>query len=163
QKALQLNPNEDARYVLFLTRGIFHFNHREPEPAAADFLAAMALKPDQYNAYLNLAQVYLAQGQFAAAAAQVRKAMPLQPPVEAVVGYHLERGRKFLREKRYEDALQASAAALELSADQPLPHAVRARALLQLGRYQQAEQSFDEYLRNGGEALPDVFGGRGLA
>src|SRR5207247_6629526 len=40
QKALQLNPNEDARYVLFLTRGILHYDQRALELAAADFRSA---------------------------------------------------------------------------------------------------------------------------
>jgi tetratricopeptide (TPR) repeat protein len=35
--------------------------------------------------------------------------------------------------------------------------------LLALGRYEQAEGSFDEYLRRGGEEAPDVFKRRGLA
>ena len=64
QNALRLNPNQDARYVLFLTRGILHFNQQEWERAAHDFRSAMILRPKQYNAYLNLAQVYLAQGKF---------------------------------------------------------------------------------------------------
>ncbi len=60
-KAFQLNPNEDARYVLLLTRGILFFHQNDLEAAAADFRAAQALRPSQYNAYLNLAQVRLAQ------------------------------------------------------------------------------------------------------
>src|SRR5205823_10076004 len=77
QKALRLDPNEDARYVLFLTRGILHFNQRELELAAKDFRQGMAIKPDQYNAYLNLAHVYLAQGQFEQAADQAERAIRL--------------------------------------------------------------------------------------
>jgi tetratricopeptide (TPR) repeat protein/predicted Ser/Thr protein kinase len=163
QHALQLNPNEDADYVLFLTRGILRFNQKEWERAAADFQSAIALKPAQYNAYLNLAHVYVAQGQFEGAAEQVRRAMRLQPPVQVVFGYHLERGRNLLRDKKYAEAVQACEVALGLAPDQPLPLAVRARALLALGLYQQAESSFDQYLRKGGEAVPDVFLGRGLA
>jgi serine/threonine-protein kinase len=162
-KALQLNPNEDARYVLLLTRGILHFNQKELERAAADFRAAMALKPDQCNAYFNLAHVYLARGQFEQAAEEARKALGLRPPVQATWGYLVARGRHLLQDKRYEDALQACDAALVLSPEQPLPFAVRARALLRLGRYDQAEASFDDYLQKGGEAVPDVFRGRGLA
>jgi serine/threonine-protein kinase len=163
ENALRLNPNEDARYVLFLARGILHFNQRELEEAAADFRSALVLKPEQYNAYLNLAQVDLAQGRFEEAAEQARAALRLRPPAQAVAGYHVERGRNLLREKRYDEAVQACAAALELSPAQPLPHAVRGRALLSLGRYEQAERSFDEYLRNGGEEMSDIFRGRGLA
>jgi tetratricopeptide (TPR) repeat protein len=162
-KALQLNPNADARYVLFLTRGILHFNQNELGRAAADFRSAMALKPEQYNAYLNLAQVYLARGQYAEAAQQVKTALRLRPPTQVVTGYHVQRGRQLLRDKRYQEALQACAAALELSPEQPLPHETRGRALLALGRYEQAERSFGQYLRNGGEATSDLFRGRGLA
>ena len=162
-KAQQLNPNEDARYVLFLTRGIFYFNQRELDRAAADFRAAIALKPDQYNGYLNLAHVYLAQQQFEQAAAQVNAAMLLRPPVQVVFGYHLERGRNLLHDKRYEDAIEACQAARELCGDQPQPFDVAGRAFLQLGRFEEAERSFDQYLQKGGEALSDVFRGRGRA
>jgi tetratricopeptide (TPR) repeat protein len=162
QKALQLEPNDDARYVLFLSRGIHHFNQRELERAAADFRSAMALKPDQYNAYLNLAQVHLAQGQFEEAAEQVRAALRLRPPVRVVADYHLERGRHLLRDKRYEEAVGACEAALRLSPHQPLSHEVCGRAWLALGRYEQAERSFDQYLRQGGEEKSDLFRGRGL-
>jgi tetratricopeptide (TPR) repeat protein len=163
QKALRLNPNEDARYVLFLTRGILHFNQRQLERAAADFRKACALKPAQYNAYLNLAQVYLAQRRFDEAARLARKARRFRPPLQVVVGYHIERGRNLLRDKKYKEAVRACAAALELSPQQPLPHEVLGRAWLALGRYGQAERSFDQYLRRGGGATSDVFRGRGLA
>src|SRR5262249_38207643 len=80
QKGPELNPNEDARYILFLTRGILHFNQKELKRAEADFRSAMVLKPQQYNAYLNLAHVYFARGEFEAAAEQVKTALGLQPP-----------------------------------------------------------------------------------
>jgi tetratricopeptide (TPR) repeat protein len=163
QKALALNPNEDARYVLFLTRGILHFHQKELDQAAADFRSAQTIKPKQYNAYLNLAQVYLARRQFARAAKQVRTAMRLRPPVPVVVGYHVERGRSLLRDRRYEEALRACAAALKLSPRDPLPHELRGRALLALGRYESAERAFTQYLQRGGKEASDVFRGRGLA
>jgi tetratricopeptide (TPR) repeat protein len=162
-KALLLKPNEDARYVLLLTRGILHLNQGAPERAAADFRAAAALKPGQYNAYLNLAQVLLAQGRLDEAADQVKTALRLRPPPPAVAAYHLERARRLLRGKRFEQAAQACEAALGLSPRQPLPYEVRGRALLALGRYEQAERSFDQYLQSGGEEKPDIFRGRGLA
>jgi serine/threonine-protein kinase len=163
QKALRLHPNADARYALFLTRGILHFNRSALTRAAADFRKARALKPTQYNAYLNLAQVYLARGQFAQAEQQIRTALRFRPPVRVVVGYHLERGRSLLRAKKYAAALRACKDALELSPRQPLPQEVRGRALLALGRYQQAERAFDQYLRTGGEKTSDLFRGRGRA
>jgi serine/threonine-protein kinase len=163
QKALQLNPNEDARYVLFLTRGILHYNQGELNRAEADFRSAMALKPEQYNAYLNMAQVYLAQGEFEAAAERVKTALRLEPPIQVIVGYHVERARNFLRDKKFEEALEACAAALTLSPQQAPPHEICGRALLALGRYEQAAEAFDEYLRKGGAKTTDLFRGSGLA
>jgi tetratricopeptide (TPR) repeat protein len=163
QKALQLNPNGDARYVLFLTRGILHFNQGELKRAEADFRSAMALKPEQYNAYLNLAQVHLARDEFEAAARQVEAALKFRPPTRVVADYHFQSGRALLREKRYEEAVEACAAALKLAPQQALPDEVRGRALLALGRYGQAEKSFDRYLLKGGAKTTDLFRGRGLA
>jgi tetratricopeptide (TPR) repeat protein/tRNA A-37 threonylcarbamoyl transferase component Bud32 len=163
EKALQLNPSEDAHYFLLLARGILHFNQQVLERAVEDFRRAIALKPNQSNAYLNLAHVYLVQGQFEKAADQARTGMQLQPTPEAVYGYLVERGRSLLRTKRYEEAVQACDAARELALDQPPVLAVRAQALLALGHYKQAEESFDQYLQNGGEAVPDIFINRGLA
>jgi tetratricopeptide (TPR) repeat protein len=163
QVALRLNLNENARYVLFLTRGILHFNRKELKQAVADFRSAEALKPDQYNAYLNLAQVYLVQGQFKEAEEQMRIALQLRPPLQVIAAYHLERGRSLLRNKRYEEAIGACAAGLELSPHQPLPCELCGRAYLALERYDRAERAFDQYLRQGGEAKSDIFRGRGLA
>src|SRR5262249_2150042 len=128
-----------------------------------DFRQARALKPEQYNAYLNLAQVYLAQGEFEAAAVQVTTALRFRPPPEVIAGYHLQRGRALLREKRYEAAVAACAAALKLSPQQALADEVCGRALLALGRYEQAEKSFDQYVQKGGAKSTDLFRGRGLA
>jgi tetratricopeptide (TPR) repeat protein len=162
-KALQLGPSKDARYTLLLMRGILRFNQKEMQQAAEDFGSARDLKPDQYNAYLNLAQVALVRGQFDEAARQVEQALRRQPPALAVLGYHIERGRRLLKAGQYEQAVRTCDAALDLAPDHPLHHGVRAQALLELGRLEQAERAFDEYLSCGGEALPGVFEGRGLA
>jgi serine/threonine protein kinase/Tfp pilus assembly protein PilF len=163
RKALELNPNEDARYLLFLTRGVLHFNQKELDQAGSDFRSAMELKPKQYNAYLNLAHVCLSQEQFVEAAEQVKKAQQLGAPVQIVAGYYAECGRQLLRLKKYEEAFQSCETALELCPNQPLSHEVGALAQLALGHYEQAEKSFDSYLAKGGAEKLDVFRGRGLA
>src|SRR5262249_41279440 len=142
-KALQLNPNDDARYALFLTRGILHFNQKDLRRAEAAFRKACALKPGQYNAWLNLAHVSLARGELEAAAKQVKTALRLRPPSRVIACYHLERARRLLRGKRYQEAVAACAAALKLAPREALPDEVRGRALLALGRCKQAEKSFD--------------------
>jgi tetratricopeptide (TPR) repeat protein len=163
QKALRLDPSPDARYVVYLTSGVLHFNQGDLPGAAADFRAAIALKPEQYNAYLNLAHVCLAQGNVQSAAEQMKAALALDPPAQVVAAYHLERGRALLRNKKYVEAIEASAAAVKWVPEQPAPHQVSGRAQLALGQYQQAEISFDRYLRQGGERNTDLFRGRGLA
>jgi eukaryotic-like serine/threonine-protein kinase len=163
QKALALNPNDDARYVLLLTRGIFYYHQNKWEHAAADFRTAQVIRPQQYNAYLNLAQVYLSQKLFAKADEQMREALALHPPSQVLVGYHTERARNLLRDGKYEAAVHACGSALHLAPHQPLAQEIRARAFLELKQYQEAEKAFDLYLAHGGMALPDIFRGRGQA
>jgi len=163
QRALKLDPNNDARYALFLIRGILHFDRAELNQAADDFRSAIQLKPEQYNAYLNLAHMYLALGEFEQAEGQLAKTQQFRPPVSAVATYHVERGRHLLRHSRYEEAIDACTAALKLHPDQPAPYQLQGCALLALNRFEQAEQSLDAYLRTGGEPLTDTFRARGLA
>jgi serine/threonine protein kinase/tetratricopeptide (TPR) repeat protein len=163
QNALRLDPSENAHYALLLTRGIHRFNQKELTAADGDFRTAIALKPDQYNAYLNLAHLHLARGQSDEAAEMFRRALSLHPPADVLFGYHLERGRSLLRDGRYADAVRACDAALEVSPDQPQPQAVRGRALLALGLYEPAEQAFDRYLRTERGPVADAFRGRGQA
>src|SRR5262249_23508653 len=94
---------------------------------------------------------------------QEKTGLQFQPPTQVIAGYHLERGRALLLDQRYGEAVEACAAALRASPQQALPHEVCGRALLALGRYEQAEESFDQYLRRGGERTSDLFRGRGLA
>src|SRR5205807_305593 len=116
---------EDARYVLLLTRGILHFNQKNWAGAEADFAAAQALKPSQYNAYLNLAHVRLAQGQFGPAAELVDRALRLGPPALVLYGYQVERARALLRDANWVDAIAACDAALGICPDQSPPLALR--------------------------------------
>jgi eukaryotic-like serine/threonine-protein kinase len=163
QRALGLNPNDDVRYVVFLTRGILHFDRGELDAAAENFRAAKALKPVQYNAFLNLAQVDLAKGRFDQAQETVGAAIDRRAPRQAVASYYLERGRKLLSAARYRESIAACDAAGELGDDDSVPQEIRARALLALGRYQQAETSFTRFLTAGGAQTSDVFRGRGLS
>jgi serine/threonine protein kinase/tetratricopeptide (TPR) repeat protein len=163
ERALRLNPTEDARYVLFLTRGVLRFHQQALEQAASDFQAAINLKTESYHAYLNLAHVYLAQNRFDAAASQLAEALRRRPPAEVVVAYQLQRARQLSRDGWHAEALQATDAALALDPACPRTHEVRGRTFLALGRFAEAERAFGLYLRRGGEPVPDVFRARGLA
>jgi tetratricopeptide (TPR) repeat protein len=121
-KALGLGADENARYVLFLARGVMRFKHNELTQAATDFRSAISLKPDQYNAYLNLAHVWLAQGRFDESREQAQIAEQLGAPGTALASYHVERGRRFLRGRQYEEALAANQTALALAPRYPACH-----------------------------------------
>jgi tetratricopeptide (TPR) repeat protein len=161
QRALRLNLSAEARYVLCNARGILHFNQGDLPRAATDFRSARDLKPELYNAYLNLAQVYLAEELFEQAAEEVTHALRLNPPAQVVANYQLARGRKLLFLKRYEEVLRSCDRAEELTPERPAPWLLRGQAFSGLGRCQGAEEAFDHYLRRGGEAVSDVFRARG--
>jgi tetratricopeptide (TPR) repeat protein len=163
RRALALNPNEDARHALLLTRGVFRFGQGDLDGAAADFRSAAALKPDQYSAYFNLAHVHLARGEYEAAAEEAYRGLRFRPPVETVFGYHAQRARSLLRDGRHDEAVRACAEALRFGPGRHQPLEVRGRAQLALGLPESAERSFDEYLANGGDLVPDVFRARGRA
>jgi tetratricopeptide (TPR) repeat protein/tRNA A-37 threonylcarbamoyl transferase component Bud32 len=163
QHALRLDPDEDARYTLLLMRGILRFNQKELRQAEADFHAAADLKPASYNAYLNLAQVCLAEERFDEAAGYAERSRLSGAPDVAVLGYHIERSRALLKARKYDEAVRACDTALGIAPEHPLPFGLRARALLELHHYEQAQQSFDDYFRLNGEATADAFAGRGLA
>jgi serine/threonine protein kinase/Tfp pilus assembly protein PilF len=162
-RALQLDPGAEARYVLYITRGILRFHQGALDQAAADFRSAIALKPEQYNGYLNLAHVHLAEGRLEQAAEQERLGLRLRPPDRVIANYYVEQGRQLVRDGKPEAAVTACDAALQRAPDEPFPHEVRGRALLALGRPAEAEAAFDAYLRAGGAATTDVFRGRGQA
>jgi tetratricopeptide (TPR) repeat protein len=161
-KAQRLRPGDEAHYVLLLTRGALRFKQKDLRRAAADFCAARDLKPHQYNAYLNLAQVHLARNQFELATRELERALQFRPPPLVVFGYHLERARSLCAVGNHADALRELDSALQLFPDHPLAWGLRGRALLELGRYEESERSYDQSFRQGGE-VADFFRGRGLA
>src|SRR5262249_39714331 len=60
-KAWQLRPDERARYVLHINRGVMRVRRGQYEDAVRDFDAAIALQPQRFMAYLNLASAHQTQ------------------------------------------------------------------------------------------------------
>jgi serine/threonine protein kinase/tetratricopeptide (TPR) repeat protein len=160
QKALQLDPNDDARYALVVHQGNLHFDQKLFGAAAADFQAAITLEPKKPTAHLGLGQVYLSQARFAEAAAQMTQAMALHPAPLALFGFQVDRARAFYKAKKFEDVLGACDEALRISPDAPLPYELRGRALSELQRYTEALRAFDQCNEKGG-AGADLFRERG--
>ena len=55
--------DDNARYVLFVNRGVLRVRTDRIDDAIADLKAAIELKPNAYQAYVNLAQAYRRHGQ----------------------------------------------------------------------------------------------------
>jgi tetratricopeptide (TPR) repeat protein len=75
QRALENRPNHDALYAIFVNRGVLFRRQAKFVAAVADLKRAIAVKPNQYQAYANLATVYQKQKQFAAAVEQLDRAV----------------------------------------------------------------------------------------
>jgi tetratricopeptide (TPR) repeat protein len=163
RSAVGLARNVEAHYSALLTRGVFRFDQRDLDGATADLHAAIVLMPDQYNAYFSVAHVCLERGRFEEAENHFRTGRQLKPPTQAIVGYHADRARCMLRTGRPEQSLRECDEALRLAPERPHPLATRAKALLTLGRYAQAERAFDACLATKGNRSSDLYRGRGQA
>jgi tetratricopeptide (TPR) repeat protein len=196
--ALAFDPGVEARYSIHVLRGVGRIRQKRFEAAAADLEAAIALMPDQSEAYVDLAQAYRGQGRIDAALEQLSKAIRLRPesapaylnraslsrergdspaalrdfeqairfePPESpfVAQIHLERGRILDAAGKFPEAIAACDAALRTRPDDPTALLLRARALLQLGQFEEARRSCDRYLERWAGPPADIFRIRGLA
>lgn len=108
-----------ANSFLMRRLGVAYFLEGKLDEAAATFLSAIHASPHA-EAYMDLAQVYLHQRQFAAAIAALEKAEQLKPhsyPIEAVLAdAYAWNGQASRAKARYEDALNLSRASLKVNA-----------------------------------------------
>jgi tetratricopeptide (TPR) repeat protein len=80
-RAQELAQTDNERYVLLVNRGVtrFRFGPRKWDDSAADYKAAIALKPDSFQAYNNLANLHRARKEYPQALDQLKKAIDLKP------------------------------------------------------------------------------------
>jgi tetratricopeptide (TPR) repeat protein len=122
---------------------------RQLDEAAAEFRQAIALKPDQYQAYVDLAQVYRARRQWDEAVGQLDLAVRQRPGLATL---YRERAQLRVRADDLEPALRDLGEALRLDpGGQTGPaaagdHVERGRILYRLGRYEAAMQEGDAAL-----------------
>ena len=57
-QATELGLDDAARYVMLVNRGVMRIRRGNDEAAVQDLLAAIALKPAAFQAYINVAQAY---------------------------------------------------------------------------------------------------------
>jgi tetratricopeptide (TPR) repeat protein len=234
QQALKHKPSKEAQYSVFVNRGVLRTRRAllqetlvawfpirgDFAPAVADLHRAINLKPERYQAYMNLATAYKEQRNPAAALEQLDKAIKISRPlvesrelepsaltrlyqyraelhrqrrdlkaaladldraIEAEPGdrrseilavAHAERGRILFDAKKYWQAVAAYDAALKIRPELAGVHRWRAEALVDGGhaerredlrrqRFESASQSFDQYLKHGGEPSADFYKKRG--
>jgi tetratricopeptide (TPR) repeat protein len=77
--ALKVRLSDGARYGLLLNRGALRLRQGRVDSAMADFQQAAALRPQHYQAYVNLAQAHLKSQQLDAAVQDLDQAVRREP------------------------------------------------------------------------------------
>jgi tetratricopeptide (TPR) repeat protein len=223
-KALALNPSDEDRYAIYVNRGVMRIRRGRQDAlqnGMADLQQAVASRPDQHQAYVNMAQAYLAGKELDKAIAQIDRAIPLAPAPDVLyriraqmhvalhnspaalgdlrkaieVGRshktmtisaasvasllasatgqgpllaasvlipgranqlaedHFERGRILHLGKNFSEAVSAYEEVLRIRPEHAEAYRLRGKALLELHRYQDAIDSFDQFVARG---MPDV-------
>jgi serine/threonine protein kinase/Tfp pilus assembly protein PilF len=83
-QATAIGLGEAERYVMLVNRGVMRVRRGQYESATEDFLAAIALKPDQFQAYLDLAQAFQDRNRLDDALAALNQAID-RAPGQAIV------------------------------------------------------------------------------
>jgi tetratricopeptide (TPR) repeat protein len=146
RKAEGLQPDEYTRYSLLVGRGVMRLAQKRYDDAVADLQAAMNLRPDWYQARVNLAQVYQKQDKLDAAREQLDQAIGHEP---ALALLYRERARVHRRCGDREAALRDLDRAIRLDPLGSLAasnHAERGRIMQEDGRLQEALRAYDTTL-----------------
>src|SRR5205814_862920 len=79
QKAAQMPLDEFSRYVLFANRGVLRVRQERFDEAIADLKAAIKQKPEEYQAYVSLADAYRRLKKLDLALEQLHYAIRVEP------------------------------------------------------------------------------------
>jgi tetratricopeptide (TPR) repeat protein len=120
----RLHPDESARYVLHVDRGFVRLRQGKSEDGIAELRAAIGLRPEQYQAYVDLAQAYYGQAE--------RKENPPDPAA---------------RQRLLDGAARQMDEAIRRHADSPALYRTRARIHLARQDLTVALRDVDEALR----------------
>jgi len=162
--ALSLGLSDEERFVLLVNRGVSRVRRGAAAEAVEDLTAAIALRPRQFLAYLNLAQAYRALRKTGQALESLARAIALAPNQSALYRARAEIERSL---SQNDAALADLGRAIEHSpAGDPVPiagdHILRAQIFQQAGRFQEALASCDEAIKLA-PARPDAHRIRGAA
>src|SRR5262249_3996755 len=147
EKAAAIARDDNSRYVLGVNRGILRIRPGRTEDAISDLGAAIKLKPNAYQAYVNLAQAYRAQGKLVQALQPLDHAIELEPGLAHLyrlrARLHLERKEPDLALEDFNRAIMRQESASPYQVDD---HIDRGRLLLARGDHEAALASFDKAL-----------------
>ncbi len=115
ERVLHDRPDEAARYALLVSRGALRLRRQELAEAVADLTEAVQLKPQDYQAYMNLARAFQLQGRDADAVRQLDQALA-QGPASSLAALHRTRARLHQEAGRVADAVRDLDAAACLEA-----------------------------------------------
>jgi eukaryotic-like serine/threonine-protein kinase len=143
QKAAERPLDENTRYVLLVYRAVLRIRTNRFADAISDLQAAVKLKPQAYQAFVNMANAYRAEGDLSHAIAQLDHAIGLEPGLAQL--YRL-RARVLLERDDPQRALADFNQAIERKAPHS-PYRVddlvdRGRLLLRGKKHDQALASF---------------------
>lgn len=82
--AFQMPLTDTVRYGLLINRGVMRIRQGHLDDAFADLRQAVALRPRQYQGYVNLAQAFLKAKQLKEAVAQLDQAIELESGVASL-------------------------------------------------------------------------------
>lgn len=102
QTALESSLPETAKYGLLINRGVMRIREGNLDNAMSDLQQAIAMRPQQYQGYVNLAQAYLKGEQLEQAVEQLDHAIELEPNVASL---YRTRSRLHLLRQKPTDAL----------------------------------------------------------
>jgi eukaryotic-like serine/threonine-protein kinase len=145
QRAIELGLNDEERYVMLVNRGVMRIHQGRNQTAIEDLKTAIALKPDQFQAYINLAQAYETLQRSNEALETLNEAIA-RAPGQAVL--HRARSQVQRRRSKNDEALADLDRAIALSRpDDPMlasDHLERGLILQEAGRSEEALAACDQ-------------------
>jgi tetratricopeptide (TPR) repeat protein len=147
--AEKLGGGDSVRYVLLMHRGVLRVRQGQSEQAIADLKAAIALRPKQYQGYVNLSQAYLRAGKLDQAVAELDQAIACAGQLGSL---YRTRARVQLLRRQETQALADLERAYQLDRDAPpelraSDQRERARLFLRRKEYARALEACDQALR----------------
>jgi tetratricopeptide (TPR) repeat protein len=166
QEAIRLKPQE---YQAYVTLAHVYQKQKQWDKAQAQLDKAVEFAPDLAFLYRLRARIHLERpDHLNAALRDCEKAIEAERALAGVSSPALakdyaEKGRILHRSHRVQEAVAAHDVALKIDPRYANAHLWRAQVQFELLNYREAAHSFEEYLKQGGKPLVELFRSRGFA